>query len=112
MNYDYGFFQAGDDCVNYRGIYDSSKTWNGWKCPLFDLYTAKSIIESQSSLDECKEYSCSFYELSDYPKGIIEKFEDDVSFYPVINYHGVEYYAIGYMNWTWFKVNMRLTEED
>lgn len=111
MDYSFGFFQAGDDGVNYSGIYDSSKSWNGWKCPLFDYETAQSIIESQATLKECKEYSYSFYELSDYPNGIIEKYEEGVSFYPAINYHGVDYYAIGWMNWTWFKIDMRLTEE-
>ena len=112
MEYKFGFFQAGDDGINYRGIYDPSKRWNGWKCPLFDYETAQSILKTQTSLEECKEYSCSYYELSEYPKGIIDKYEDGVMFFPVIIFESVEYYAIGYMNWTWFKVDDRLTEED
>ena len=111
MCYQFGLFQAGDDGINYNGIYDPSKSWNGWKCPLFDLDTAKSILESQASLDECKEYSCSYYELSEYPKGIIDKYEDGVFFFPVVTVEGVDYYSIGFCNWTWFKVDERLTEE-
>jgi hypothetical protein len=111
MSYQFGLFQAGDDGINYKGIYQPSKYWNGWRCPLFDYETAKSIIESQMSLEDCDYYSCSYYELSQYPKGIIDRHEDDVMFFPVINFEGVEYYSIGFMNWTWFKVDDRLTEE-
>ena len=111
MNYKFGLFQAGDNGINYSGIYDPSKSWNGWKCPLFDYNTAKSILESQMSESDCAEYSCSFYELSEYPKGIIDKYEDGIFFFPVITFEGVQYYLIGYMNWTWFKLDERLTDE-
>lgn len=104
MAYKVGFFQLDNEEQTYKGIFNPSEHWNGWKCPLFDYQTAKAIIDSQMTLDECIEHSCSRYDFSEYPKGIIDKYEDGVQFFPVVNFEGVEYYAIGCMNWTWYEV--------
>jgi len=112
MNYEFGFFEAGDDGVSYRGIYNPSVKWNEWKCPLFDYDTAKSIIDTQMSLEDCINHSCSRYDFSDYPKGIIDRYEDGIEFYPVVIFEGIEYYSIGAMCWTWFKINQSLIIKD
>lgn len=86
----------------FEGIHDDSKNWNGWQLPLFNLETAIEIISCQD-IEDCKKFEMSYYQISEYPKGIIEHHVDGVEFYPCVKFENIEYYPIGYGNWTWVK---------
>lgn len=93
----------------FEGIHENSRRWNGWAMPLFNLDNAKKIIASQD-LEDCVKFEMSYYEISEYPKGVIERHADGVEFYRCVILGGVEYYKIGFMNWTWEIAHIEETE--
>jgi hypothetical protein len=100
MSYQIAKFKIDGLDGKFKGIHDPKFRWNGWACPMFTLDVAKKLIKTQS-LDDCKEFEMSYYEISSSPNGITEHHVDGVEFYPVYVVDGVEYYKIGYMNWVW-----------
>ena len=98
------------DELEFKGIYDPKVNWNGFKCPYFDLETAKQVLSIQESKEECKENNYYFYELSICEKSIIDIHPEGFNFHNSIIFEGVRYFPIGYNNWVW-TLKERLTDE-
>ena len=93
----------------FEGIHNPSRRWNGWQMPFFNLGNSKKILACQD-IEDCKKFEMSYYQLSEYPKGITEHHADGVEFYPCITFEGVDFYPIGYGNWTWQIAHIEETE--
>jgi hypothetical protein len=99
------------DELEFKGIYDPKVNWNGFKCPYFDLETAKQVLSIQDTKEKCKENDYYYYELSEDLKSIIEISSNILDVCDSIIFEGVRYYPIGYFNWCWIKVPNWLIQE-
>lgn len=82
--------------------------WNGWECPQFDLETTNKILLGMCSEEVAKECSFSHYKYDEFYNVVIEttfwgnKIECVETWKPS-NINGVDFFAVGYMCWTWTK---------
>lgn len=104
MSFKKAIFTIGhENNFTFKGIYNPQVNWNGWKCPYFDLETAKKILNTQC-IEACKDSDLSYYTISEYPNGIIEHHSEGVEFSKCVTFEGIDYYPIGGYNWVWEKV--------
>jgi len=91
----------------FEGITNGQR-WNGWECPQFDIDNINKILEGIGSEEDAKECSFSFYEFDSFYNVIIERVYWDGKLMAIDTikpflFEGINYYALGCMNWTWSK---------